>query len=93
MAQQEPVAQLITVAPAVNMYYFKSVQSPPNVPWLVIHGDADDVVPYAAIEGWMKKMQPPPALVVLKGAEHFFHGRLHELRDVVMRLKESVPPA
>jgi uncharacterized protein len=93
-AQQEPVAQLVSVAPAVNMYYFKSMQSPPNVPWLVIHGDADEVVPLAAIREWVERMQPSPELVVLKEAGHFFHGRLHDLRDTVIgRLKDRVPRA
>ncbi|HKQ31157.1 MAG TPA: alpha/beta fold hydrolase [Burkholderiales bacterium] len=93
-AQQQPVSQLVTIAPAVNMYYFKSVQSPPNVPWLVIHGDADDLVPFAAIQEWVKRMQPPPTLVILKEAEHFFHGRLQDLRHVIVsHLKDRAPRA
>lgn len=94
VAQQQAAAQLISIAPAVNMYYFNSVKSPPNVPWLVVHGDADEVVPLAAIHDWVQRMQPPPALVILNGAEHFFHGRLHDLRDTLIgRLKDRVPPA
>lgn len=93
-AQQTSVAQLVSVAPAVNMYYFKSVASPPNVPWLVIQGDADDVVPAQAVVEWAGKMQPPPQLVVLKGVDHFFHGRLHDLRDTLtQKLADHVPRA
>jgi alpha/beta superfamily hydrolase len=93
-AQQQPVAQLVSVAPAVNMYYFKSMQSPPNVPWLVIQGDADEIVPVQAVLDWTEQMQPPPRLVMLQGVGHFFHGRLHDLRQVLIeRLGQRVPHA
>jgi alpha/beta superfamily hydrolase len=93
-AQQTPVAQLVTVAPAVNMYYFKSLESPPNVPWLVVQGDADDVVPAPIVIEWSQRMQPPPHLAVLSGVDHFFHGRLPDLRDTLTQhLADRVPRA
>ena len=33
---------------------------------------------------WMDSLEPGPELLVIPGGEHFFHGRLAELREAVM---------
>jgi hypothetical protein len=76
------VKQLVTVAPAVHLYTFASMKVPP-APWLVIQGDADEVVSPQAVLDWAARMQPPPRLVMLEGVDHFFHGRLHDLRSTL----------
>jgi len=48
---------------------------------LVIHGELDTTVPLAAVLDWARPQDLP--LVVVPGAEHFFHRRLHILRDIV----------
>jgi hypothetical protein len=48
---------------------------------LVIHGEHDTTVPLAAVLDWARPQDLP--LVVVPGAEHFFHRRLHILRDIV----------
>jgi uncharacterized protein len=50
---------------------------------LVIHGEYDDVVPLADVLEWARPQHLP--IVVLPQAEHFFHGRLTQLRDIVKR--------
>ena len=74
--------RLVTVAPAVS--YFS--EQPVNVPatdWLVIHGSADEVVPLAEVRRLVDGRSRPPALVVVDGAGHFFHGRLNDLKQAV----------
>jgi alpha/beta superfamily hydrolase len=53
-------------------------------PWLIVQGDADEVLDAAAVLEWASKVAPPPAVKILSGASHFFHGRLHELRTAVL---------
>src|SRR2546428_1881736 len=48
---------------------------------LVIHGEQDTPVPHAAVLDWARPQDPP--LLVAPAAEHFFHRRLHILRDIV----------
>src|SRR3977135_269107 len=48
---------------------------------LVIHGEQDTTVPLAAVLDWARPQDLP--LIVVPGAEHFFHRRLHILRDGV----------
>lgn len=74
-----PVERLVLVGPAVNR--FPAATVPPDT--LVIHGEVDDVVPLAAVLDWARPQQLP--LVVVPGGEHFFHGRLHVLAQIVQR--------
>jgi uncharacterized protein len=50
---------------------------------LVIHGEADDVVPLAATLAWARPQSLP--VVVFPGVGHFFHGQLALLRETVVR--------
>jgi alpha/beta superfamily hydrolase len=74
-------AGLITVAPAVAR-----AAPPAHLPqcrWLLIQGDADEVIPAAMVMDWVQALQVKPELKVMAGAGHFFHGRLIELRELV----------
>ena len=58
------------------------VMAPPVPPGtLVIHGEADDTVPLAAVLDWARPQELP--VVVVPGADHFFHRKLHILRALV----------
>jgi alpha/beta superfamily hydrolase len=50
---------------------------------LVIHGENDDTVPLAAVLDWARPQELP--VVVVPGADHFFHRKLHILRALVQR--------
>jgi uncharacterized protein len=83
LAQYTAAAHLITVAPPLARFDFSSLQ-PPGCPWLVVQGDADEVVDAQQVIAWAQALQPPPRLVVMPGVGHFFHGRLIELRGAVV---------
>ncbi len=70
---------LVLAAPAVGRFAMPAV-SPDT---LVIHGEHDDVVPLADALDWARPQHLP--IVVLPQAEHYFHGRLTQLRDIVKR--------
>jgi uncharacterized protein len=71
---------LITVAPAVDRVDLESLALP-RCDWLVVQGDADDVIAPDLVLQWMAKWAPQARVRVLTGVGHFFHGRLHELQD------------
>jgi uncharacterized protein len=72
-------SRLVLVAPSTQKERVPAV--PPNT--LVVHGDADDVVPLAATLDWARPQSLP--VTVLPGAGHFFHGQLTLLKDIVLR--------
>ena len=79
VAQKLSAAKLVLVGPAVNR--FPAATVPADT--LVIHGEVDDVVPLAAVFDWARPQQLP--VVVVPGGEHFFHGKLHLLAQIVQR--------
>jgi len=48
---------------------------------LVIHGESDDTVPLAAVFDWARPQDLP--VVVVPGADHFFHRKLQVIRRIV----------
>lgn len=81
-AQGRP-ERLIAVAPGISIVPVADA-APPACPWLIVQGDADEVVPPGAVRSWAQRLSPAPQLRILAGAGHFFHGRLGELRDGVL---------
>jgi alpha/beta superfamily hydrolase len=48
---------------------------------LVIHGENDDTVPLATVLDWARPQELP--VVVVPGADHFFHRKLHVIKRIV----------
>lgn len=81
----ERAERLVTVAPAFTRYYSAPSQVPmPACPWLIVQGDADEVVAPQDVIGWAQALVPAPQLHVMPGVGHYFHGRLNELREAVV---------
>ncbi len=79
---QLPADGLVTVAPPVAGIAGGIDQ--PRCPWLVVQGDKDEVVDADEVVAWLNSLEPGPDLRIMSGAEHFFHGRLSELRNHVV---------
>jgi uncharacterized protein len=73
-----PPHQLVLIAPAVGRYEVPHV--PHNT--LVVHGEHDDVIPLADVMEWARPQHLP--ITVLPEAGHFFHGRLNQLKQIVL---------
>jgi len=74
--------RLLTVAPPVQRFDFSALPAP-ECPWLIVQGDGDELVDHEVVIAWSRKLVPAPQVSVFAGADHFFHGRITELRDVV----------
>ena len=83
-AAAEPVDGLVAVAPAISRFA-QGLETQPSCPWLIVQGDEDELVDVEETVAWVDSLEPGPELLIINGGEHFFHGRLGELRDAVMR--------
>lgn len=73
---------LISVAPAITRFA-SGLQSQPDCPWLIVQGDQDELVDIEETVAWVDGLEPGPELLIFPDGEHFFHGRLVELREAV----------
>lgn len=80
-----PVQRLVLVGTASGFVegtrHYDTEAVPPGT--LVIHGAADETVPLSNVLAWAEPQDLP--VVVISGADHFFHRRLHSLRDIILR--------
>jgi len=84
-AARHPCQQLYSIAPAVNHQRYASL---PEItcPWVVIQGEADEVVPPEEVIAWFKQKQQHQdniQLITLPNVTHFFHGQLITLRNLI----------
>ena len=71
--------RMVLVAPST----VKHDAPPVTADTLLVHGEADDVVPLSASMDWARPQALP--VVVVPGAGHFFHGQLTILKSLVLR--------
>jgi alpha/beta superfamily hydrolase len=50
---------------------------------VIVHGDLDETVPLSDSIAWATPREVP--VIVVPGGEHFFHRKLHVLREIVAR--------
>lgn len=81
----QTVERIVLVAPATGHIAGdrEYTASPVGSHSLIIHGALDDTVPLANVLAWAEPQNLP--VVVIPGADHFFHGRLQTIRDIVRR--------
>jgi alpha/beta superfamily hydrolase len=90
-------AQLVLVAPGFRRISPDGMGAPPDPDdpalgspgrhtsenTVVVHGDRDATVPFTDSIAWATPREVP--VVIVPGGEHFFHRKLHVLREIVLR--------
>ena len=87
--RQVEAERLLLVAPPVSLFVFGRVETV-EIPWLLIQGDEDEITPSKEVESWVASQPNPPKFYLMENTSHFFHGRLNDLRELV--LHEWGPP-
>ena len=77
LAQRVKPERLVLVGVATTRFQLPKVQ--PGT--LVIHGEHDETVPLASVLDWARPQELP--VIVIPGADHFFHRRLNIIRELV----------
>jgi uncharacterized protein len=85
-----PVAPVTAGAEEPRVYTFDFLQDCTK-PKLFVSGARDQFGPIARLEAMAASVPEPKKLVVIEGADHFFEGRLHELREAIVAwVKDNV---
>jgi alpha/beta superfamily hydrolase len=78
--QHRPAERLVLVGCAAGKWLLPEV--PANT--LLIHGEQDDTIPLTDVLDWARPQDLP--VVVIPGADHFFHRKLHHIKQWVLDL-------
>lgn len=76
--------KLLLVAPPVSMYAFDDIAEI-TVPWIVIQGGQDEVIDASAVKNWVSERPNQPQLIWMEEAGHFFHGRLNDVKEALLK--------
>lgn len=74
----EPASRMVLIGTAVSRFAVGTV--PENT--VVIHGELDDTVPLQSVFDWARPQGLP--IIVIPGADHFFHRRLPLIKRLVI---------
>lgn len=77
---------LLSIAPPIERYNY---QQDPGCPWIIVQGDADEVVDSAGVFAFALEHQPPLKIIRFEQTGHFFHGKLLALRETVETLYDD----
>lgn len=75
--------RLLMVAPPVGRFEFAEPKHI-EIPWLVLQGGQDDVVSPQAVSDWVHQHATRPRYEWMADADHFFHGRLNRIKQVII---------
>lgn len=85
-----PVAPVAADTEEPRVYTFDFLQDC-HKPKLFVSGARDQFGPRAKLQAMVQSIPEPKKLVIIEGADHFFEGRLRELRDAIEAwVKETV---
>ena len=84
-AMHDPARRLVLVGTAAGFIEGLRRYDTDAVPadTIVIHGGKDVTVPLANVLAWAEPLDLP--VIVIPGADHFFHRRLHLIREIIRR--------
>ena len=83
---------LISIAPPIGMRPLDGLVLP-TCPWLLIQGEADEVVDPQAVFAWIATLKQPPELIRMPETGHFFHRRMMDLRGAIKHaVRDWLPP-
>jgi alpha/beta superfamily hydrolase len=77
VAQRTRPERMVLVGVAVGRFPSEGVPADS----IVIHGELDETVPLAKVLDWARPQELP--VVVIPGADHFFHLRLNLIKSIV----------
>ncbi len=87
-----PVVPVVSETDAPRAYTFEFLNDCLK-PKLFVSGARDPFGPRAELEAMVQALPQPKKLILIEGADHFFEGRLRELRETIEAwVKEALSP-
>lgn len=80
VAEGRPAERLVLVGCAAGKWELPPVPADT----ILIHGEEDDTIPLKDVLDWARPQDLP--VIVVPGADHFFHRKLHHIKQWVMDL-------
>ena len=80
IALHTPAERLALIGTAAGKWQLPEVAADT----ILIHGEEDDTIPLSDVLNWARPQDIP--VIVIPGADHFFHRKLHHIKQLVIQL-------
>jgi hypothetical protein len=80
IALDTPAERLALIGTAAGKWQLPEVAA--NT--ILIHGEEDDTIPLSDVLNWARPQDIP--VIVIPGADHFFHRKLHHIKQLIIEL-------
>lgn len=80
IALHTPAERLALIGTAAGKWQLPEVAADT----ILIHGEEDDTIPLSDVLNWARPQDIP--VVVIPGADHFFHRKLHHIKQLIIQL-------
>ncbi|MEM7611800.1 MAG: alpha/beta fold hydrolase [Pseudomonadota bacterium] len=88
-SQQFLPERLILIAPPVGRIMAAESRIPDGLRTLIVQGEQDELVDADNVLDWVNLQPVGVRMALMPGADHFFHGQLPALRDILVTEIES----
>lgn len=85
----DQVERVVMVSPPVNFIDFSFLDYNTRIQ-LVIAGSQDDIAPPGMIEEMLPIWNPEAQFKIIKGADHFYLGKTHEIVSIIQSFLDTV---
>jgi uncharacterized protein len=86
IAAGTPAERLVLVGSAAGKWAMPEI--PANT--ILIHGELDETIPLQDVFDWLRPQDIP--VIVIPGADHFFHRKLQHIKSLVIQLWHAGQP-
>ena len=80
IALHTPAERLALIGTAAGKWQLPEVAADT----ILIHGEEDDTIPLTDVLNWARPQDIP--VIVIPGADHFFHRKLHHIKQLIIQL-------
>ena len=80
IALHTPAERLALIGTAAGKWQLPEVAADT----ILIHGEEDDTIPLSDVLNWARPQDIP--VIVIPGADHFFHRKLHHIKQLIIQL-------
>lgn len=80
IALHTPAERLALIGTAAGKWQLPEVAADT----ILIHGEEDDTIPLSDVLDWARPQDIP--VIVIPGADHFFHRKLHHIKQLIIQL-------
>jgi uncharacterized protein len=82
---KDRIVKLLLIAPPATYPEFSELPEP-EMPWVVVQGEADEIIDPDKVFAWLESRTSKPIVIRMPETSHFFHRKLVDLKNHLLEV-------